>query len=46
VALDRLAEFDIVSVGRYGEWTYSNMEDALLSGERAVAAVMSPMTSG
>ena len=41
VACDRLAEFDIVSVGRYGEWTYSNMEDALLSGERAVAVAAS-----
>ena len=30
--LDRV---DILSVGRYGDWNYSSMEDALLDGKRA-----------
>lgn len=30
-----LAEVDILSVGRYGDWNYSSMEDALLDGARA-----------
>lgn len=30
-----LAEVDILSVGRYGDWNYSSMEDALLDGKRA-----------
>lgn len=30
-----LAEVDILSVGRYGDWNYSSMEDALLDGVRA-----------
>lgn len=32
-----LAEHGITSTGRYGEWTYSSMEDALESGRRAIA---------
>jgi protoporphyrinogen oxidase len=30
-----LAESRIVSVGRYGKWTYCSMEDALLMGRDA-----------
>lgn len=33
-----LNEYGVVSTGRYGEWTYSSMEDALLAGRRAVMA--------
>ncbi len=32
-----LASQGIVSAGRYGDWNYSSMEDALLFGERAVS---------
>lgn len=31
----------IVSAGRYGDWNYSSMEDALLFGERAVTQLLS-----
>lgn len=31
-----LREHHVISTGRYGEWTYSSMEDALLSGRHAV----------
>lgn len=37
-----LAGQGIVSSGRYGEWTYSNMEDALLSGRAAATLVSEP----
>ena len=30
-----LNEVDILSIGRYGDWNYSSMEDALLDGKRA-----------
>ena len=30
-----LAKVDILSIGRYGDWNYSSMEDALIEGERA-----------
>lgn len=30
-----LNDVDILSVGRYGDWNYSSMEDALLDGKRA-----------
>ena len=30
-----LTKVDILSVGRYGDWNYSSMEDALLDGKRA-----------
>jgi hypothetical protein len=30
-----LRESRVLSVGRYGEWTYCSMEDALLMGRRA-----------
>jgi protoporphyrinogen oxidase len=36
-----LEEQRIVSTGRYGAWTYSAMEDALLDGRRAVARATS-----
>ncbi len=31
----------ILSIGRYGNWEYSSMEDALLAGRRAAEAVLS-----
>jgi protoporphyrinogen oxidase len=34
---DYLAQHGVTSTGRYGQWTYSSMEDALLSGRRAIA---------
>ncbi|MBJ6724254.1 protoporphyrinogen/coproporphyrinogen oxidase [Geomesophilobacter sediminis] len=34
--LDFLARHDIVSVGRYGNWEYSGMEEALAQGKGAV----------
>lgn len=37
--LDVLLEHDVQSVGRYGAWTYSSMEDALLAGRQAADAV-------
>ncbi|HEY6728611.1 MAG TPA: NAD(P)-binding protein [Polyangiaceae bacterium] len=33
-----LAEHGVTSAGRYGQWTYSSMEDALESGRRVVSA--------
>lgn len=36
-----LAEVDILSVGRYGDWNYSSMEDALLEGRRAADWLLS-----
>ncbi len=36
-----LAENRILSTGRYGGWTYSSMEDALLDGRNAAQAVRS-----
>ncbi len=35
-----LREHAVQSTGRYGGWTYSSMEDALLDGRRAVRAVL------
>jgi protoporphyrinogen oxidase len=35
-----LRQHDVISTGRYGEWTYSSMEDALLSGRRAVQTAL------
>ncbi|MCA9647620.1 MAG: FAD-dependent oxidoreductase [Polyangiaceae bacterium] len=32
----------IISAGRYGDWNYSSMEDALLFGERAVDQLAEP----
>ena len=37
VVHDWLASVQIMSVGRYGDWNYSSMEDALLDGRRAGA---------
>lgn len=39
-----LAERGIASVGRYGAWEYSSMEDAMLSGKRAADAVVGAFT--
>lgn len=35
-----LEAFDILSIGRYGEWKYSNMEDALLDGYAAADRIV------
>ena len=32
-----LQDQDILSTGRYGDWNYSSMEDALLNGREAAA---------
>ncbi|MCA9538004.1 MAG: FAD-dependent oxidoreductase [Myxococcales bacterium] len=37
---DWLDSQSIQSVGRYGDWNYSSMEDALLDGQRAAARLM------
>jgi len=36
-----LAEHGVTSTGRYGQWTYSSMEDALESGRRVVRELAS-----
>jgi len=41
-----LEEQRIVSTGRYGAWTYSAMEDALLDGRRAVARARDWLAAG
>jgi protoporphyrinogen oxidase len=38
--LDMLMEQDVYSIGRYGVWTYSSMEDALMGG-RETARILS-----
>ncbi len=38
--LDMLLERGVQSIGRYGAWTYSGMEDAILAGRQAAAVVM------
>jgi protoporphyrinogen oxidase len=40
-----LEAFDIHSVGRFGEWKYSNMEDALVDGRVAVDRVVTGSTA-
>lgn len=37
--LDLLLEHDVQSIGRYGAWTYSSMEDAILAGKQAAEVV-------
>jgi protoporphyrinogen oxidase len=37
VLLDYLLEHDVLSTGRYGNWEYSAMEDALIHGRQAAA---------
>lgn len=32
--LSRLAEYQLFSVGRYGEWKYSSMQEAILDGKK------------
>ncbi|HBA86929.1 MAG TPA: protoporphyrinogen oxidase [Geobacter sp.] len=34
--LDFLAKHDVASIGRYGNWEYSGMEEAMLQGKEAV----------
>jgi hypothetical protein len=34
VLLEHLRQLDILSIGRFGHWKYSNMEDALVDGRR------------
>ncbi|MFZ4856692.1 MAG: protoporphyrinogen/coproporphyrinogen oxidase [Desulfuromonadaceae bacterium] len=38
IIMDYLNQHDIVSVGRYGNWEYSGMEEAMLQGKDAVEA--------
>jgi protoporphyrinogen oxidase len=38
---DELDQLAIISVGRYGDWKYSNMEDALLDGARTAERILS-----
>jgi protoporphyrinogen oxidase len=38
--LDFLAGFHVETCGRYGNWEYGGMEDALLSGQAAARRVM------
>ena len=42
--LDFLLERGVQSIGRYGAWTYSGMEDALLAGRQAARAIMGEAT--
>jgi protoporphyrinogen oxidase len=37
--LDFLLDQDVQSIGRYGAWTYSGMEDALLAGRQAARVI-------
>jgi hypothetical protein len=37
--LDLLLDQGVQSIGRYGAWTYSGMEDALLAGRQAARVV-------
>lgn len=37
--LDHLGPIGIQSIGRYGDWNYSSMEDALIDGRRAAEAL-------
>lgn len=41
-----LAEARIVSTGRYGQWTYCSMEDALLMGRRAARRAVELVGTG
>jgi protoporphyrinogen oxidase len=38
--LDALLAHGVQSIGRYGAWTYSGMEDAILAGRQAAEVVM------
>jgi protoporphyrinogen oxidase len=38
--LDLLLERGVQSIGRYGAWTYSSMEDAILAGKQAADVIM------
>jgi len=37
--LDMLMEQDVYSIGRYGVWTYSSMEDALMGGRETAQMI-------
>ena len=37
--LDLLLASDVQSIGRYGAWTYSGMEDAIIAGRQAAAVI-------
>ena len=39
-----LAQYDILSTGRYGDWNYSSMEDALLDGRKAAHYLLDELT--
>ncbi len=38
--LGRLAQESIHSIGRYGAWKYSSMQDAVLDGKKIAATVL------
>lgn len=38
IIMDFLQQHDIVSIGRYGNWEYSGMEEAMLQGKEAIEA--------
>ena len=37
---ERLAQYNIYSVGRFGEWKYSSMQEAILDGKKIVDTLM------
>ncbi|MFZ2223263.1 MAG: FAD-dependent oxidoreductase [Candidatus Deferrimicrobium sp.] len=42
VLLDHLASLEIASIGRYGNWEYSGMEEALTQGKRLIDIEVRP----
>ena len=44
--LDLLLEHRVQSVGRYGAWTYSSMEDAILAGKQAADVILGRSVAG
>ena len=41
-----LEALDIYSIGRYGGWKYSNMEDAMIDGRAAADRLLADVTAG
>jgi len=41
-----LEALDIHSIGRYGGWKYSNMEDAIIDGRAAADRLLADLTAG
>ena len=44
--LDMLMEQDVYSIGRYGVWTYSSMEDALMGGRETAQILSGELEAG